>query len=109
MQCPYNIKVLMIIIKIKKRYYCKKTKTWYLPLKEYEAFKVQLSDYREFEFEVKRSKPVVFIKTIADRIEIEFSKLIDEFKKYFYFEGRRFHASEKKINMPKEHLEAVIK
>ena len=107
--CPYNSKVLRIIRRIKKRYYCKKNKTWYLPLEEYAAFIDQLSDYPEFEIEVKESKPVVFIKTIADRIEIKFSKFIDEFKKYLDFEGRRYNSSEKKISMPKEHLEAVIK
>ena len=68
MQCPYNIMVLRITRKIKKRYYFKKTKTWYLPLEEYASFKDQLSDNPEFEFEEKESKPVVFIKTIADHI-----------------------------------------
>ena len=109
LQCAYNSKVLRIIRRIKKRYYCRKTKTWYLPLEEYAAFKDQLSDYPEFEIEVKESKPVVFIKTIADRIEIKFSKFVDEFKKYLDFDGVRYNASEKKISMPKEHLEAVIK
>ena len=108
LQCPYNTKVLRIIRRIKKRYYCKNTKAWYLPLEEYAAFKDQLSDYPEFEIEVKESKPVVFIKTIADRIEIKFSRFIDEFKKYLDFEGRRYN-SVKKITMPKEHLESVIK
>ena len=109
LQCPYNSKVLRIIRRIKKRYYCRKTKIWYLPLEEYAAFKDQLSDYPEFEIEVKESKPVVFIKTIADRIEIKFSKFVNEFKTYLDFDDRRYNASEKKISMPKEHLEAVIK
>ena len=78
-QFPYNIKVLRIIKKIQKIYYCKKTKIWYFPIEEYATFKDQLSDHPEFEFEVKESKAVVIIKTIADRIEIKF---IDEFKKY---------------------------
>ena len=65
--------------------------------------------YPEFEIEEKESKPVVFIKTIADRIEIKFSKFIDEFKKYLNFDWRRYNSSDKKITMPKEHLEAVIK
>ena len=82
LQCPYNINVLRIIRKIKKKYYCKKTKIWYLPLEGNESFKDQLSDYPEFEFKEKESKPVVFIKTIADCIEIKFRKFIDEFKKY---------------------------
>ena len=51
----------------------------------------------------------MFIKTIADRIEIKFSKFVDEFKKYLDFDGVRYNASEKKISMPKKHLEAVIK
>ena len=79
MQCPYNIKVLRIIRKIKKRYYCKRNKAWCLPLEEFASFKDQLSDYPEFEFKEKESKPVVFIKTIADRIEIKFSKFVDVF------------------------------
>ena len=82
MHCPYNIKVLKIIRKINKRYYCRKTKTWYLPLVSYASFKDQLSVYPEFEIEEKESKTVVFIKTIGDRIEIKFSRFIDEFKKY---------------------------
>ena len=67
-----------------------------LPLEEYAAFKDQLSDDPEFEFEVKESKPIVFIKTIADRIEIKFRKFIDELKKYLDFDGRRYIAFEKK-------------
>ena len=51
----------------------------------------------------------MFIKTIADRIEIKFSKFIDEFKKYLDFEVRRYNSSDKKITMLKEHLESVIK
>ena len=53
MQCPYNIKVLKIIRKINKRYYCRKTKTWYLPLEAYATFKEQISVYPEFEIEEK--------------------------------------------------------
>ena len=84
-----------------KRYYCRKTKTWYLPLEEYASFKDQLSDYPEFEFEEKESKPVVFIKTIADRIEIKLSKFVDEFKTYLDFDGRRYNASVPiKVSMP---------
>ena len=70
--CPFNKKILKIIRKIKKRYYSKINKTWYLPLEE-------------FEFEVKESKPVVFIKSIGDKIEVKFSKFIEEFKKYLEF------------------------
>ena len=51
----------------------------------------------------------MFIKTIADRIEIKFRKFVDEFKTYSNFDCRRYNASEKKISMPKDHLEAVIK
>ena len=51
----------------------------------------------------------MFIKTIADRIGIKFSKFLDEFKTYLDFDGCRYNASEKKISMPKQHLEAVIK
>ena len=51
----------------------------------------------------------MFIKIIADHIEINFSKFVDEFKKYLDFDGRRYNGSEKKISMPKEHMEAVIK
>ena len=51
----------------------------------------------------------MFIKTIADRIEIKFSKFVNEFKKNLNFDGRKNNASEKKISMPKKHLEAVIK
>ena len=39
MQCSYNTKVLKVIKKINKRYYCKNNKTWYLPLKDYPTFK----------------------------------------------------------------------
>ena len=42
----------------------------------------------------------MFIKTIADRIEIKFSKFVDEFKTYLDFDGRRYNASENKISMP---------
>ena len=51
----------------------------------------------------------MFIKTIDNRIEIKLSKFVDEFKKYLDFDGRRYNVSEKKISMPNEHLEAVIK
>ena len=93
MQCPYNIKVLRIIRKLQKRYYFRKTLTWYLPLEGYALFKDQLSDYPEFEFEEKESKPIVFIKTIAGRIEIKFSKFVNEFRKYLDFDCRRYNAS----------------
>ena len=52
---------------------------------------------------------MVLINTIADRIEIKFSKFIDEFKAYLDIDGRRYNASEKKISLPKEHLEAALK
>ena len=51
---------------------------------------------------------MVFIKTLADRIEIKFSKFIEEFKKYLEFPGRRYNSTERKISMPKEHLEKVL-
>ena len=74
-------------------YLRRKTKTWYLPLDKYASFKDQLSDYPEFEFEEKESKPIVFIKTIAGRIEIKFSKFVNEFRKYLDFDCRRYNAS----------------
>ena len=98
--CPYNKKILKVIRKIKKRYYSRINKTWYLPLEEYPAFKDFLSEDPEFEFEVKESKPVVFIKSIGDKIEVKFSKFIEEFKKYLEFDSRRYNASECKIKMP---------
>ena len=105
MHCPYNHKVLKVVKKIQKRYYNKNTKTWYFPIEEYQGFKDALP---EFEFEVTESKTVVFIKTLADRIEIKFSKFIEEFKKYLEFSGRRYNSAERKITMPKEHLEKVL-
>ena len=48
-----------------------------------------LSEDPEYEFEVKESKPVVFIKSIGDKIEVKFSKF-EEFKKYLEFDGRRY-------------------
>ena len=51
---------------------------------------------------------MVFIKTLADRIEIKFSNIIEEFKKYLGFSGRRYNSTERKITMPKEHLEKVV-
>jgi len=104
LQCPYNSKVLKVIRKIQKRYYNKNTKTWYLPLEEYQSIRDALP---EFEFEVAESKTVVFIKTLADRIGIKFSKYIEDFKKYLDFDGRRYNSVERKISMPKEHLEKV--
>ena len=103
MTCPYNKKILKVIGKIKKKYYSKINKTWPLPLEEYSAFKDFLSEDPLFEFEVKESKPVIFIKSIGDKIKVKFSKFIEEFKKYFEFEGRQYNASECKITMLKEH------
>jgi len=51
---------------------------------------------------------VVFIKTLADRIEIKFSKFIKDFKKYLDFNGRIYNSTDNKISMPKEHLEKVL-
>ena len=51
---------------------------------------------------------MVFIKTLEDRIEIKLSKFIEEFKKYFEFRGRIYNSTERKISMPKEHLEKVL-
>ena len=96
---------MKVVRKIQKRYYNKNTKTWYFPIEEYQAFKDSLP---EFEFEATESKTVVFIKTLADTIEIKFSKLIEEFKKYLEFSGRRYSSTERKISMSKEHLEKVL-
>ena len=105
MLCPYSHEVLKVVRKIQKGYYNKNTKTWYFPIEEYQTFKDSLPEY---EFEVRESKTVVFIKTLADRIEIKFSKFIKEFKKYLKFPGRRYNSTERKISMPKEHLEKVL-
>ena len=51
---------------------------------------------------------MVFIKTLVDRIEIKFSKFIEDFKKYLAFNGRRYNSTERKISMPKEHREKVL-
>ena len=47
-------------------------------------------------------------KRYYNRIEIKFSKFIEEFKKYLEFSGRRYNSAERKITMPKEHLEKVL-
>ena len=95
-QFPYNHKELKVVRKIQKRYYNKNTKTWYFPIEEYQALKDSLP---EFEFEVTESQTVMFIKTLADRIEIKFSKFIGDL---------RYNSTERKISMPKEHLEKVL-
>ena len=105
MQCPYNHKVLKVVRKIQERYNNKNIKTWYFPINEYQAFKDSLPEY---EFEVTESKTVVFFKTLADRIEIELSKFIEEFKKYLEFPSRSYNSIERKISMPEEHLEKVL-
>ena len=105
MQCPYNLKVLKSIHKCQKRCYCRHTKTWYLPLEEYQSIRDALP---EFEFEVIESKTMVFIKTLPDRIEIKFSKFIKDYKKYLDFNGKIYNSTERKLSMPKEHLEKVL-
>ena len=108
MQCSYNTKVLKVIKKINKRYNCKNTETWYLPIEDYPTFNSSLADDPEFEFEESESKIVVFIKKIADKIELKFRRFINEFKKYLEFDGRRNNSADRKISMPQEHLEKVI-
>ena len=78
--CPYNKKLLKVIRKIKKRYYSKINKTWYLPLEEYQAFKDFLSEDPEFKFEVKESKPVVFIKSIGEKLKSNSASLLKSSK-----------------------------
>ena len=73
MHCRYNHKVLKIVKIIQKRYYNKNTKKWYFPIEKYQSFKDSLSD-PDYEYEITESKTVVFIKSLADRIEIKFSK-----------------------------------
>ena len=58
--CPFNKKILKVIRKIKKRYYSRINKTWYLPLEEYPAFKDFLSEDPEFEFEVKEFQENIY-------------------------------------------------
>ena len=45
----YNEKVLRLIKRIKKRYYCKKNKTWYLPIEDYDIFIKSLTNIPEIE------------------------------------------------------------
>ena len=45
----YNQKVLRIIKTIKKRYYCKQKKTWYLPIEDYDIFIKSLANIPEIE------------------------------------------------------------
>ena len=49
LQCPYNSKVIKVIKNIQNRHYNKNTKTWNLPLEEYQSIRDALP---EFEFEV---------------------------------------------------------
>ena len=51
---------------------------------------------------------MVFIKKIADKIELNFSRFINEFKKNLEFDGRRYNSADRKISMAQEHLEKVI-
>ena len=51
---------------------------------------------------------MVFIKKIADEIEVKFSRFINDFKKFLEFDGRRYNSADCKISMPQEHLEKVI-
>ena len=45
----YNQKVLRIIKTIKKRYYCKQKKTWYLPIENFDIFIKSLKNIPEIE------------------------------------------------------------
>ena len=45
----YNQKVLRIIKTIKKRYYCRKKKTWYLPIEDFDIFIKSLANIPEIE------------------------------------------------------------
>ena len=50
-QChsSYNQKVLRLIKTIKKRYYCKQKKTWYLPIEDFDIFIKSLANIPEIE------------------------------------------------------------
>ena len=103
--CGYYTKILKVIRKIKKRYYDKVNKTWYLPIEEYQDFRNVLST--DLEIEVKDLKPVVFIKKIGDKISVKFSQLIEEFKKYMEFSGH-YNPLERNIIMSIEHKDGVV-
>ena len=78
-----------------------------VPIEEYHNFSNVLSTDPEFEFEVKDSKPVVFIKPIGDKISVKFSQFIEEFKKYMEFSGRHYNPLERNIIMSIEHKDGV--
>ena len=106
--CGYNAKILNVIRRIKKRYYDKVNKTWYLPIEEYQDFINVFSTDPEFEIEVKDLKPVVFIKPIGDKISVKFSQFIEEFKKYMEFSGRHYNPLERHIIMSMEHKDGIV-
>ena len=45
----YNQKVLRLIKTIKNRYYCRKKKTWYLPIEDFDIFIESLTNITEIE------------------------------------------------------------
>ena len=104
----YNPKVIRLIRKVSNRYYNKNTKTWYLPIKDYDKFKDSLAKISDIEYEIKEIKPIVFIKTNGDKIEVKFNKFIEQFNEYLEFKGRCYDSSERKLIIPKEHFDAVV-
>ena len=107
-QRPYNLKILKLIRRIKNRYYNIHNKTWYLPIKDYEQFKDSLTKLNEIEYDVLDSRPVVYIKLNGDKIEVKFSKFIEQFSEYLEFKGRCYHSNERKLTIPIEHFNAVV-
>ena len=57
---------------------------------------------------VKDSRPVVYIKTYGYKIEVKFSKFIEQYNEYKEFKGRCYDSSERKLTIPKEDLQAVV-
>ena len=107
----FNVNITLDIeayLRSKSRYYIRSNKTWYLPIKDYEQFKDSLTKLNEIEYDVLDSRPVVYIKLNGDKIEVKFSKFIEQFSEYLEFKGRCYHSNERKLTFPKEHFNAVV-
>ena len=106
---PYNRKLLKLIKSINKKYWCRESKLWFLPIDSLEQFKEELKKDVDFEVLISELKTCATITPLDDfDIEISFSRYIDKFREFMDLSEQRYIQGSRKIILPAKLMDKVI-
>ena len=107
-KCKYNEDILSFIQKYEKRIWNKEKLEWSLPIDALQDFTNDIQKLSGIQLEIKDNKPYAILSKVADKVELKFAQLINQFDEFKAIEQVVYDRENRKLIVPETKITEVL-